>query len=47
MQRLMRQNLDEPYPPRWATILFRSHPPTGERIEAALQTAPELPHTAS
>jgi STE24 endopeptidase len=37
MQRLMRQNLDEPYPPRWATILFRSHPPTGERIEAALQ----------
>jgi STE24 endopeptidase len=36
MNRLMRQNLDEPYPPRWWTILFRSHPPTGERIEAAL-----------
>ncbi|CAN5413163.1 hypothetical protein BH09CHL1_BH09CHL1_03730 [soil metagenome] len=36
MNRLMRQNLDEPYPPRWATVLFRSHPPTGERIEAAL-----------
>jgi STE24 endopeptidase len=38
MNRLMRQNLDEPYPPRWATVLFRSHPPTGERIEAALNT---------
>lgn len=37
MNRLMRQNLDEPYPPRWATVLFRSHPPTGERIEAALK----------
>lgn len=37
INRLMRQNLDEPYPPRWATILFRSHPPTGERIEAALK----------
>lgn len=36
MDRLMRQNLDEPYPPRWATLLLRSHPPTGERIEAAL-----------
>lgn len=36
LTRLMRQNLDEPYPPRWATVLFRSHPPTGERISAAL-----------
>jgi Zn-dependent protease with chaperone function len=36
LTRLMRQNLDEPYPPRWATLLLRSHPPTGERISAAL-----------
>jgi STE24 endopeptidase len=39
MERLMRQNLDDPYPPAWSTKLFRSHPPTGERIEAALRAA--------
>jgi STE24 endopeptidase len=39
MERLMRQNLDDPYPPKWSTVLFRSHPPTGERIEAALRHA--------
>jgi STE24 endopeptidase len=39
MERLMRQNLDDPYPPAWATLLFRSHPPTGERIESALRRA--------
>jgi len=39
MERLLRQNLDDPYPPKWSTLLFRSHPPTGERIEAALRQA--------
>jgi len=39
MERLMRQNLGEPYPPRWATTLFASHPPAGERIATALQAA--------
>jgi STE24 endopeptidase len=38
MERLMRQNLDDPYPSKWSTVLFRSHPPTGERIEAALRS---------
>jgi Zn-dependent protease with chaperone function len=39
MERLMRQNLDDPYPSRLVTWVFRSHPPTGERIEAALLAA--------
>jgi STE24 endopeptidase len=39
MERLMRQNLDDPYPSRLVTWLFRSHPPTGKRIEAALVAA--------
>jgi STE24 endopeptidase len=39
MERLMRQNLSDPYPPRWATILWGSHPPVGERIERALAVA--------
>ena len=39
MERLMRQNLADPYPPRWSTLLFASHPPAGERIERALAAA--------
>lgn len=39
MERLVRQNLSDPYPPRWATLLFASHPPPGERIERALAAA--------
>jgi STE24 endopeptidase len=39
MERLMRQNLDDPYPSRLVTWFFRSHPPTGERIEAAHRAA--------
>ena len=39
MERLMRKNLDDPYPSRFVTWFFRSHPPTGERIEAALAAA--------
>ena len=41
MERLMRQNLDDPYPSRLVTWFFRSHPPTGERIEAAMLAAEE------
>ena len=41
MERLMRQNLDDPYPSRLVTWFFRSHPPTGKRIEAALLAAEE------
>lgn len=33
MQRLANQNLAEVDPPRWAVLLFSSHPPLAERIQ--------------
>ncbi|MHB8647485.1 MAG: M48 family metallopeptidase [Thermomicrobiales bacterium] len=33
MQRLANQNLAEMEPPRWAVLLFYSHPPLAERIQ--------------
>jgi STE24 endopeptidase len=35
-RRLAIDNVAEPDPPRWATLLFGTHPPTIERIGAAL-----------
>jgi STE24 endopeptidase len=39
MERLARQNLAELSPPRWAEILFASHPPMAKRIRAAREVA--------
>ncbi len=35
-QRIVKQNLSDPAPPRWLTQLLGSHPPTVERIGIAL-----------
>ena len=35
MTRLANQNLADANPPRWAVILFGTHPPLGERIRFA------------
>ena len=39
MERLARQNLAELSPPRWAEIVFASHPPMAKRIRAARELA--------
>ncbi|GAB4513707.1 MAG: hypothetical protein Kow0047_25400 [Anaerolineae bacterium] len=48
MIRLANQNLAELDPPRWAVWLLYSHPPIGQRIRLADQTATEgrSPHTS-
>jgi Zn-dependent protease with chaperone function len=38
-QRIVKQNLSDPDPPRWLTRLLASHPPTVERIGIALAYA--------
>ncbi len=38
-QRIVKQNLSDPDPPRWLTRLYASHPPTVERIGIALAYA--------
>ncbi|MBI2910663.1 MAG: hypothetical protein HYY05_00865, partial [Chloroflexi bacterium] len=35
MQRLGRQNLEDPDPPRWAVWLLYTHPPLRERLRKA------------
>jgi STE24 endopeptidase len=40
MQRLGRQNLVELCPPRWAEVLFATHPALGRRIDAARAWSP-------
>ncbi len=40
-RRIVRQNLADPAPPRWLTALLSSHPPTIERIGAAVTFARE------
>jgi Zn-dependent protease with chaperone function len=35
MVKLANQNLAEAFPPRWAEILFYSHPPIGRRVRKA------------
>jgi STE24 endopeptidase len=40
MQRLARQNLAELRPPRWAEVLFGTHPALYRRIELATNWTP-------
>ena len=35
-RKLAIENVSDPDPPRWLTLLFGTHPPTVERIGAAL-----------
>ena len=42
LTRLANQNLADSDPPRWAVIVFASHPPLGERIRRADQIADRL-----
>lgn len=41
MVKLASQNLAEAFPPRWAEILFYSHPPIGKRVLKAKEWAKE------
>ncbi len=41
MVKLASQNLAEAFPPRWAEILFYSHPPIGKRVLKARKLAKE------
>lgn len=39
LEKLAKANMANPNPPRWVTLLLYSHPPLGERIDAARSAA--------